>query len=87
MKKWNYVNTKTFCFNTTEHKIFATDNDTYVFFKRGLYTVLKTYENEDGKHYFTEYVRQSGKKHIKFETVFVFKSDLVGICESFFKEA
>ena len=86
MKKWNYVFTKSYCFNTTEHNIYASDNDTFVFFRHGLYTVSETYENEDGKHYITKRVRQSGKKHIKFETVFVFKSDLVGICESFFKE-
>ena len=87
MKKWKFIHVKTFCFNTNEHRIYATDNDTYVFFRHGIYTVLETYETEDGKHYITERIRQSGKKHIKFETVFVFKSDLVGICESFFKEA
>ena len=62
-------------------------DESYIYFNRKHYTVIETIKEAEGTIYKTECLRHNGKRHIKYETVFVDSGKWVGYTEALLIES
>ena len=88
-RNWEYRSIKSGALiydDVNPNNFLVCDGGHYIYFHHKYYSILKAENTEDGTFYHTECIRHTGKKHIKFETVFHVRENAVGYCETFYKE-
>lgn len=88
MLKWDYVDTTSgaLFYEERKERFIVSADETQIHFKRKNYVIINKEYTEDKITYKTECIRHTGKKHIKYETMFVVTPQAVGYCESLFVE-
>lgn len=88
MLKWDYINVSSghIMNNEKAGKFDISADESCIYFKRKHYNVIKVETTETNTVYKTECIRHTGKKHIKYETMFVVTPQAVGYCECLFVE-
>ena len=88
MLKWDYIEVFSGCIMNDEMvgKFDISADESCIYFKRKHYNVISIETTETNIIYKTECIRHTGKRHIKYETMFVVTPQAVGYCESLFVE-
>lgn len=88
MLKWDFIEVFSGYIMNDEKvgKFDISADESYIYFKRKHYNIISVETTETNTIYKTECVRHTGKRHVKYETMFVVTPQAVGYCESLFVE-